>query len=161
MWACDIFSMFGSVVPFLFQRVEIFFGDVSGDIHSIEDGRIKMRETGSSLRNGLLQILQILKDKLVGSNILGQLTHVTTAGDQLGSRRHIDSVDIGETHGWRSRTYVDLLCPLFPDHCDDLADRRSAHNGIVHQQHVLTLECLWDGVELAADRLPALRLPLA
>jgi hypothetical protein len=42
--ARDIFSVFGSVVPFSFQRVEILFRDISGDINSIEDGRIKVRE---------------------------------------------------------------------------------------------------------------------
>jgi hypothetical protein len=42
--ASDIFSVFGSVVPFSFQRVEILFRYISGDVNPIEDGRIELRK---------------------------------------------------------------------------------------------------------------------
>ncbi len=110
-----------------------------------------MRETGCGICNGLLQILQVLKDELIRSNILCQLLHIAAAGNQLGARRHINSVDIRKTHRGCGRTHVDLLRALLPNHRDDLADRRPAHNRVVHQQHVFALECLRNWIQLAPN----------
>src|SRR5665213_1906857 len=154
--AGDIFSVFCGVVALLFEGVEILFGDIAGDVDSVEYRGVEMGKIGRGFGDG---VLEVLEDEFIGADVFREFLHGFAGGDQLGTGGHIDAVDVGETDGRRGGTDVYILRPVFAGHRNDLADRSSAHDGVIDQQNIFVLERLRDGVQFAADRLLALGLP--
>ena len=105
------------------------------------------------------QIFEILVDQPVGADELARLPRPCgRAGDELARGRHVDAVDVRETHRRRGRGEIHLARAGFAGQLDDLRRGRAAHDRVVHQQHVLAAEFQVDRVELAAHRLRALLL---
>src|SRR5690606_12882787 len=59
----------------------------------------------------------------------------------------------------RSDAEVDLLCARVADHVDDVAGRRSSHDGVVDDHHDAIFQHALDSIELAPDPHLALVLP--
>ena len=125
---------------------------------TVEDRGLEVAQLGVDLPHRLFQIFQILEDEAIGTDKLAHLFHFTAMGNELVGGGHVDAVDVGEANFRRRRGEVDLGCPRFTGHLDDLLGGGTTHDGIIHQQHLLALEFGADGVELAAHRLLALGL---
>jgi hypothetical protein len=82
----------------------------------------------------------------------------TLGRDELGSRRHVDAIDVGITHGRGRRGHIDLARAGLARHLDDLLGRGTPNDRIVDEQHVLAFEFEIDSIELAPYRGAAFRL---
>ena len=85
-------------IALLLDRSEVLAGDVSGDVHPIETRRFKLRELRVDRAHRKLQRLEILVDDRVSADLARDLLLVAAGGDELGARRHVDTVHIGKPH---------------------------------------------------------------
>src|SRR3989344_650925 len=148
----------GGVVALAFDAIEIVAAYVAGDVLAVEAGTIEALDLGIALARGFDQVVEVLVNELVGADDRRNLVFRAAVADQLLARRHVDAVHIGEAHRRRGRGEVHLARAGVTRHLDDLLGGRAAHDGVVHQQHVLAPELDVDGVQLLAHRLLAFRL---
>ena len=128
----------------LFEGLEIGGGYVTGDVGSVKDGGIEVREAGADLGDGILKVAEILKDDAVGADGFGKLVDGLATGDEFGARGHIDAVDVGVDDGRRSGADVNASCSELAAHGDDLFNGGAANDGVVNEEDVLAGELLRD-----------------
>ena len=104
---------------------------------------------------GINQIVQILEDKTISANDLADFVHFATVGDKLGSRRHINAVNVRETNLWRRGSQIDFFRAGFARHLDNLLRGGATHDGVIHQQDVFIPEFCAVSIELTAYGFPA------
>src|SRR5713226_164452 len=84
----------------------------------------------------------------IGAQVALDLVRFVAGADQLFPRGRVDSVVARPLDGRRGDAYVHLAGPSRADHLDDLAARRAAHDGVVHDDNALALQDLSIRVEL-------------
>ena len=74
-------------------------------------------------------------------------------------RRHVDAVNVRETHRRRGAGEIDFLRARIARHLDNLLAGGAAHDGVIHQQHVFVAKFQRHRVQLLPHRLLAQLLP--
>src|SRR6185437_15744084 len=140
------------------QPLEVFRRDIARDVLAGEAGRVEFLDARILVLAGGDEVLEVLIDEPIGADELRDLIEPPSARDELAGRRHVDAVDVGEAYRRRSRGEIHLAGARLARELDDLRGGRAAHDGVIHQQHVLAAELEVDGVQLPAHRLLPLLL---
>src|SRR3989344_2681569 len=138
---------------------EVLGADVTRDVGAIEARGLETLDLGVQPADDLLHRIDVLVDQGVGTDDLAHLFERAAMGHEFALGRHVDAVDVGKTHGRRSRGQVDLVGASLSSHLHDFLGGGAAHDGVVDQQHVAAFEFQADGVELLAHGLLARALP--
>src|SRR6266850_3570849 len=85
------------------DRAQVVGGDVAGDVVAVEAGGLEIGEARIGAPHRVLQLLEVLVDERVGTDLAADLLLAAVGGDQLGAGRHVDAVDVGEPHRRRRR----------------------------------------------------------
>ena len=105
------------------------------------------------------QVAKVLVHQPVSADRFLNLGHGAIGRDQLVRSRHVDSVNVLVADRRRGRGEIHLVRTRLPSHFHNLPRGGAAHDGIVHQQHVLAPKFQGYGIELLAHRAGAFRLP--
>ena len=130
--------------------LQVIAADIPGHVFPRETRRIEGVDVCVLVIDGQFQVLQILVNQPVGTDDLLDLFDRTAVGDQLICRGHVDAVDVGMANRRCGRGKIHALCAGFPGHHNNLLGSGTAHDRVIHQQHVLASELKVDCVELAA-----------
>ena len=87
----------------------------------------------------------------VGADVLANLLDGFRRGDEFLADARIDAVVAGIADGGRAHAHVDGLRAGVPQHLDNLAARRAAHDGIIDHDDALALDDRADRIELELD----------
>jgi hypothetical protein len=85
--ARDVFGALGGVVALLLEFLEVAGGDVAGDVGSVEDGGVEVREAGADLGDGVFEVAEVLEDDAVSADVLGELLVGLAAGKPSRTRK--------------------------------------------------------------------------
>ena len=114
---------------------------------------------GCELQDGRLHGIHVLVNQGIATNDFANLLDRAVVRDQFVFGRHVNAIDIGKTH-WRCCAgHVDLVCTSITRHLHDFFAGCSAHDGVVHQEHIAPLELTRDRIEFLTNGLLAHRLP--
>ena len=80
------------------QPVYVGLIDVGGHVAAVEKRAVEVRQRRVSGRDAVLQVLEVLIDKPVGTDLPLAFRLAATAGDQFCGGRHVNAVDIGMRH---------------------------------------------------------------
>jgi hypothetical protein len=153
-------SLLGDIVSQIVQPGKVLVANLlSRHVCSTEATGIKLLNllltSGRDFGNRIPQILQILVQDPVTANLGRNLFLIPIVGNEFMLRRNINAVNVGIPNRRCGAAEKDLLGARIPRHEHNLVRRRAPHNGIVHQEHVLTGKLALDRVELEADALDA------
>src|SRR6185436_20601278 len=117
----------------------------------LDGDRVDVREAGVAeafLRpltgavDGFVQPFQRQVAQRIGAHELPDLVGRARRRDQLLARGRVDAVVTGTLRRRRADAHVHLARARAPDHLDDLARRRAAHDRIVDHDHALAVQHL-------------------
>jgi hypothetical protein len=80
------------------QTVYAVLIDVGGHVSAVENRSVEVRQREVSGPDAALQLLEVLIDKPVGTDLPLDFRFAAPAGDQLCGERHVNAVDIGMRH---------------------------------------------------------------
>ena len=139
--------------------VKVLGRDIAGDVLAVETGGLETPQVRAQVTDRLLHRLDVLVDQRIRTNGTTDLVIAAPAGDQLGTRGHIDAVHIRVAHRGGGRGEVDLVGTRLARHLHDLMRRGPTHDGIIHQQHVFAAKLDAHRIELLTHGFSAHRLP--
>src|SRR5215813_1923421 len=114
-------------------------------------GEARVTEMTGVVARGLEHAVQREIAERIGAEVPLDLLHLVAGPDELLARRRVDAVVARPLDGRGGDAHVHLAGARRPHHLDDLAARRPAHDGIVHDHHALARQHLAVGVELDLD----------
>jgi len=138
---------------------QITRGHAAGDVLAGEARGVELTQARIPALHRVDDPVERLEEESVGVDGPGDILLAAVERDELGHRRHVDAVDVLISHRGSRRGEVDPPGASIARLPDNLPGGGAAHDGVVHQQHVLALELEPDRVELAPHRARALRLP--
>src|SRR5438105_13991241 len=95
------FLTIGVALPL--DRGEIFARHVSCNVYPVETRGLELRELRIDRAHRGLERVQILINDRVRPDLARDLLLVPPGGDKLGTRGHVDSIDVGKSHRRRCR----------------------------------------------------------
>ena len=119
---------------------EVGIVDVAGDVIPVEARGVESRDLRVHTETGLQEVLDGLVNQTVGAERLTDLFLRLLVGDEFLARRHVDAVHVRVSHRRRGGGEVHLDGAGGAAHLHDLVHRRPANDGIVDEQHSLTVE---------------------
>src|SRR5476649_800577 len=150
----------GGVVTRLLDLVQVVFVHITGHVLAIEYRAVEIVDLDLlAAADRLDQVIEVLIDQPVSADQVGNILRGAVVRDEFMCTRHVDAVDVRVPHSWRRRAEIDVFGASFTGHLDDLLAGGAAHDGVIHQHHVLATELEFDGVELLAHGLLARSLP--
>src|SRR3990167_7692236 len=139
----------GGIVARLLDLIQVGRVDIAGHVLAVKHRAVEVVDLDLlAATDRFDQIRQILIDQPVGADQLADFLGGAAVRDQLMGAGHVDAVHVRITHRWCGRAEVHVLRPCFAGHLDNLLTGGAAHDGVIHQHHVLAAELQLDGVEL-------------
>src|SRR5262252_689463 len=134
-------------------RFEQFqLSDVPGvEADLVLPGEASVTEVAGVVARGLEHAVEGEIAERIGAEVSLDLLHLVAGADELLARRRVDAVIARPLDRRRGDAHVHLARAGRPNHLDDLAAGRPAHDGIVHDDHALARQHLAVGVELHLD----------
>ena len=118
---------------------------------TIEAGTVEGGDRGPFASDRLEEVHETLVDQPISTDVRTNLLHCSPIGDEFLHGGHIDAIHVRVANRRGGRGEEDLRSTHLLRHLHDLGTRRTTDDRIVHEQNVLALEFVWDGIQLPAD----------
>lgn len=145
----------GLVAALAFDVGHVLLIHVTRDVAAVKDGGVKGVNGRVVIPDGLDEVLEVLVDDLVRTDLGSNLLVGAIVSDKLFPARHVDAVHIRVSDGRCARSKVHLLGACVAGHLDDFLGGRATHDRVVDEQDVLAVELEGHGIQLPPDILAA------
>src|SRR5690606_36685981 len=130
--------------------------NMTGYVSPIERGGLKISHPRICTGNCLPECIQILINEKIGTNFAEYFFIGTIRSDQLPPSRHINTINIGESHRRCSRGKVNVMCASLLGHLYDFPAGRTAHDRIIDQQNIFAAKFDFNCIQFLPYRYPAM-----